>query len=173
MKKLKTFFAFVLCVTALVCSCVALASCSTPVEPPVAVAKVQSVTLQYNQTNVNGVLETDLSLGTMQLNAVVLKDEGATVTLFYDSSDKTVAEISQNGLVTLKSVGETVISVTAGDKKHEIVLIIQGETTVGGETFAPEGEYAEDRDWTTIINGTSANANTVSVLAFGYFDELQ
>jgi hypothetical protein len=40
---------------------------------------------------------------------------GAQTTVSYDSSDKTVAEVDNTGLVTLKAVGSTVITATATD----------------------------------------------------------
>ena len=143
MRKLKTMFIAIFTVIATVCFCVALASYSAPVvEPPAPQAKVQSIVLQYDNVNVNGTLQTDVSFGTLQLNAVVIKDSGVQAEVTYASSDKSVAEVDQSGLVTLKSEGETVISATVADKKHEIVLVVADTSVVEGYVITVNGGTA-------------------------------
>lgn len=94
------------------------------VDPPEPVYKVQSVTINYNDSPVEGVLFVNMSMGTINLSASVVKDEQADGTVTWDASDKTVATVSSAGEVTLHKSGETVISAAAGEKKHEIVLVV-------------------------------------------------
>lgn len=143
MKRTKKVLMFVLALASVACTSLALASCGTPVEPPVAVAKVYSVTLQHDSTNVNGVLSVDLSVGTVQLSAVVIKDEGAPATVVYTSSDPSVAEVDENGLITLNATGETVITATVGDLKHEIVLTVSNTMSVSGYAITVNGGVAD------------------------------
>lgn len=106
------------------------------VDPPAAVQKVYSVTMQYNGKRIDGgVLSVDLSAGTIQLTADVLKDDGADGTLTFTSSDESVATVdAASGLVTLKASGETIINATAGEKTHSIVLSVSADDT--GETYS-------------------------------------
>ena len=138
MKGTKKLLTFVLALVSIVCACFAFASCSE-VEPPETVKKVHTVTLQHESANVVGVLEKELSLGTVQFTASVVCDAGAVATLTYASSDTTVATIDQTGLATLVCAGETVISASAGDKKHEIVLIVTDSSTKEGHTVTVNG----------------------------------
>lgn len=117
---------------------------STVVVPPVPVHKVISVNLQVNDVNVEGTYSVDISAGTLQFAASVLKDEGADGTVTYASSDTSVAMINSSGRTTLRSTGETVISASAGDKEHKIVLI------VGDDYSTPSSHNI------TVIDGTSS-----------------
>lgn len=143
MKRTKKVLMFVLALATVACTSLALASCGTPVEPPVAEAKVYSVTLQYDSANINGVLATDLSVGTVQLTAAVVKDAGATATVVYTGSDSSIAEVDETGLVTLKKEGEVVITATIGDLKHEIVLVIVDSSATTGYTITVNGGTAD------------------------------
>lgn len=124
------------------------------VEKPAPVYKVYSVTLRYNDANVDGgIINVDLSAGSIQLGANVRKDDGADGTVTYESSETSVATIDAQGKVTLISAGETIISATAGGKSHRVVLAVSDDyktaeshsiTVNGGTasvTAAEAGEY--------------------------------
>ena len=71
------------------------------VEKPDPVYKVYSVTLRYNDANVDGgTINVDLSAGSIQLGANVRKDEAADGTVTYSSSDPAIATIDATGKVT-------------------------------------------------------------------------
>lgn len=97
--------------------------------------KVHSVVLRYNEANIGGTLEADLSLGTVRIVASVTKDEGADGTVTFRSGTPSVAKISSDGLVTLLSAGETVITAQAGGKRQDFVLVVTDEFGEE-ETFA-------------------------------------
>lgn len=115
--------------------------------------KVHSVVLRYNEANIGGTLEADLSLGTVRIVASVTKDEGADGTVTFRSGTPSVASISSDGLVTLHSAGETVITAQAGGKRQDFVLVVTDEfgeeemftiTVSGGTsgvTEAAAGDY--------------------------------
>ena len=121
------------------------------VDPPAAEYKVYSVAVQYNNSNVNGSLTVDLSAGSISLSAVVNKDEQADGTVTFASSVETVATVTNEGVVTLKSAGETVISATAGTKKNEFVLIVGNS-------------YTSTTSHTITVNGGKALGSDGSVL---------
>ena len=128
-----------------VLSLTCLVSCTTTVEPPQSVDKVYSVNLQYDNKNVDGQLSVDLSMKTVKLVAKVLQDGGELVA--YKSSDESVATISQNGIVSLLSVGETAITATVGDKTHSIILIVKNDNSAAAPYTV------------TISGGVAKNAN--------------
>ncbi len=139
-KKLLAALIFVI----VLCVGIAFAACSSgEVQKPDPVLKVQSVTLRFEGKDIEGTLNADLSLGTVQIEALVVKDEGADGTVSYKSSDSSVAEIDAGGLITLKSSGETAITAEAGGKNDNFVLIV---TSSG----SPAGEYT-----ITVTGGTS------------------
>lgn len=128
------------------------------VEPPVKGTVVKSVTLQKDNENIAGnLLSVDLLVGTVQLNAVVQKDGGGEVSVTYESTVKDVATINQSGLVSLVAEGETIISASAGDKTHEIVLAVSSGrgrytvTVVGGEASATSGYEGDHITLTPVI----------------------
>lgn len=105
--------------------------------------KVHSVVLRYNEANIGGTLEADLSLGTVRIVASVTKDEGADGTVTFRSGTPSVASISSDGLVTLHSAGETVITAQAGGKRQDFVLVVTDE-------------FGEEETFTiTVSGGTS------------------
>ena len=108
------------------------ASCKTVVEAPESTDRVYSVNLQYNGKNIDSQLSVDLSMEILNLKAKVLQDGSEIVT--YESSDNSVATISQNGIVNLLSVGETAIKASVGGKTHSIILIVKDDYAVG-ESF--------------------------------------
>lgn len=142
MKKTKRLFALVLCLALALCTAPGVIACGNKTEeqgkwvtpeippeqvvtPPAAVHRVYSVTLQYNDNNIDGgVLSVDKSAGSIRLTASVAKDDQADGTVKFDSSDKTVATVAADGVVTLVNKGETVISATVGDKSHDVVLVV-------------------------------------------------
>lgn len=152
-KKLLAALIFVI----VLCVGIAFAACSSgEVQKPDPVLKVQSVTLRFEGKDIEGTLNADLSLGTVQIEALIVKDEGADGTVSYKSSDSSVAEIDAGGLITLKAGGETAITAEAGGKNDNFVLIV---TSSG----SPAGEYT-----ITVTGGTSsvtsANAGEYVIL---------
>lgn len=123
------------------------------VDPPATEYRVYSVTMRYNDKKIDGgILSVDLSAGSIQLTADVLKDDEADGTVTFTSGTEDVATIDASGKVTLKGAGETVITATAGTKTHSIVLSVgaddagktYGVTVIGGKanvTSSAEGEY--------------------------------
>ena len=86
--------------------------------------------------------------------AKVLQDGSEMVT--YDSSNKSVATISQNGVVRLLSQGETVISAQVGEKHHDIVLIVKNDnSSITPYTITINGGVAKNQDGEIV---TSAKA---------------
>ncbi len=100
-----------------------------PLQAPVAAPRVYSVTIRYNDTPVAETLSVNMTVGTVELSAAVLKDEQADGTVTWESGAKTVATVTSAGLVTLLKSGETVISASVGGKKHEIVLVVGAAPT--------------------------------------------
>lgn len=94
--------------------------------PPNPVSAVTNVTIMYDGNKLTGgVLSVDVSLTSITLTADVQKTGDADGTVTFASSDNLVAEIGiASGVVTLKKKGETVISASAGNKKHEIALVV-------------------------------------------------
>ena len=112
-------------------------------EPPETAPKVHSVVITYNDTAVESTLSVDLSLGSIKLVATVVKDDDATGTLTFNSSNKSVATIDGDGSVTLAGVGETVITAAYGGVTSKIVLVVDSSykakykvTVVGGTASA-------------------------------------
>lgn len=155
MKKTIKIRIFILLIAAGLCISGMFFACGDNTEsakkPSVAPA-VRSVTLQYEQKNVSGTLNVDVSFGTVQLTAVVTKDDGADGKVTYLSGTPSVAEINDSGLVTLKSSGETVISAAAGDKSHYIVLVVTDE-------------YSETESQTFTITVTGGTASCAAAKA--------
>ncbi len=125
--------------------------------------QVYSIRLQYNNQNIDGQFEADISMESLVFTAKIVKDQGSYFPKTFASSDTLVAEINQNGEVTLKREGETVISVSAGDKSHEIVLIVTNEysthtsyslTVMGGHAVDLDGQIvtsAEQYEYLTLV----------------------
>ena len=172
MKRMKKLFAHIACLTLAVCLTSGLVACGsgetepgkwvTPeippeqiVNPPVAEARVYSVTLQYNDKDIDGgVLSVDKSAGSIKVSTYVAKDNDADGTVTYVSSDKAVATVAKDGTVTLLKKGETVLTATVGNKSHSVVLAVSDDhvaapsvhnITVNGGTAsilkAAAGEY--------------------------------
>lgn len=96
----------------------------TLVEPEVK-KEVTSVAIKYNgKTESDGYINVDLSAGSIELTATVRVKNKCEYTLTFESSNTDVAEITDEGKVTLKSAGETVITAKAGDKSHSVVIIV-------------------------------------------------
>ena len=118
------------------------------VEKPDPVYKVYSVTLRYNDANVDGgTINVDLSAGSIQLGANVRKDEAADGTVTYSSSDPAIATIDATGKVTLLAEGETIISAAAGGKSHQVVLVVSDD-------------YQTSESHTITVNGGTASATS-------------
>ena len=118
------------------------------VEKPDPVYKVYSVTLRYNDANVDGgTINVDLSAGSIQLGANVRKDEAADGTVTYSSSDPAIATIDATGKVTLLAEGETVITASAGGKSHQVVLVVSDD-------------YQTSESHTITVNGGTASVTS-------------
>jgi len=72
-----------------------------------------------------------------QLTATVAPADATTKTVTWSSNDSTIAEVSNNGLVTAKKAGSTVVKVTTGDgsKVGECTVRVSGES-ISGNTYA-------------------------------------
>ena len=90
----------------LLCATILMASCQTDVETTI---EVSEVTLD----------KTELSLvvdASETLVATVLPDDAEEATVAWSSSDKTVATVSEDGVVSALKAGETTITASAGGK---------------------------------------------------------
>lgn len=114
------------------------------VEKPQPAAEVQSVSVRYNGSAVSGLLSVELDLGSIQLAAQVVMDDGADGTVTWQSGTPAVAQVDQNGLVTLNAGGETVISASAGGKTASFVLSVTQAA-------------AADKEYTITVNGGAAD----------------
>ncbi len=96
----------------------------TLVEPD-PIKEVTSVAIKYNnKTESDGYISVDLSAASIELTATVRVKNKCEYTLTFESSNEGVAEITNDGKVTLKSAGETVITAKAGGKSHSVVLAV-------------------------------------------------
>lgn len=128
----------------------ALGACTTgqtnQLEKPNPVREVTLVTLTYNESALtSGVLKVDLSAQSITLGTNVVKtDESVDGEVTFHSTDPEIASINELGVVLLNKTGETVISASAGDKSHEIVLIVEDSlSTVDTYMINVEGGHAE------------------------------
>lgn len=154
MRRKSKLLAFVLSAALALGTVFGLAGCVTndspTVEKPDPVYKVYSVTLRYNDANVDGgTINVDLSAGSIQLDANVRKDEAADGTVTYESSDPAIASIDASGKVTLLAEGETIISATAGGKSHQVVLVISDD-------------YQTSESHTITVNGGRASVTSAA-----------
>lgn len=126
------------------------------IDPPSRDEQVRNIVIEYNEERiVSGIISTDLSAETIKISANVTKtSDNVDGSVVFESSDNSIATIDQNGLITLVSEGEVIITAKAGDKAHSIVLVIGNTlapkptahviTIIGGrsdKTSAAEGEY--------------------------------
>ena len=113
------------------------------VEAPDPIKEVTSVTIKYNNIAENdGYINVDLSAGSIDLTATVRVKNKCEYTLEFTSSNPDVAEITNEGKVTIKAAGETVITAKAGDKSHSIVLLVSG-SKVGVYAISVQGGSAD------------------------------
>lgn len=146
------------------CMAFALAACaSVAVEPtdPGSESKVVAVTIKDANGNAltAGTLAADLSYGTVSLSADVTMTSGTAPAVTFAGMNDDVATVSANGEVTLKGVGEAVISATAGDKTHRIVLVV-GDVGGGRYTLTVVGgkaqiDGADAWEIGTVVGGSS------------------
>ncbi len=169
MKKIKKLFAHLACLALAFCMASGLAACGngntepgkwvTPeippdqiVNPPESEVRVYSVTMQYNDRDIDGgVLSVDKSAGSLKVSAYVAKDDGADGTVKYQSSDITVATIDADGTVTLMKKGETVLTATVGNKSHSVVLSVSDDHVVAPDVH------------NITVNGGTASINKAAV----------
>ncbi len=116
--------------------------------PPESTPKVHSVAITYNDKTVDGMLSVDLSFGSIELDAVVKKDDGAQGKLTFDSSNKSVATVENDGKVTLCDAGDTVITAKYGSESSKILLSVESGV---------HGKYT-----VTVVDGR-ANVTTATV----------
>ncbi len=133
MKKFTKLSAIIVSVI-LALSAFGFVGCAPAVKKPDPTPVVQSITLKYDNANVNQTLSVDVSRGTITLTASVIKDAGADGTVTYESSDASVATVANDGTVTLLKKGESVITAKAGDKSTSIVLVVGDEFNVSNPT---------------------------------------
>lgn len=86
---------------------------------------VTEVTVVYNKKKLtSGLLELDLSQGSVTVSADVRTVGEPTYTVTYSVDDTSIVEITNRGVITIKKAGETVLTVTAGGKKHQVVIVV-------------------------------------------------
>lgn len=126
---------------------------------PDPIKEVTSVTIKYNNIAENdGYINVDLSAGTIDLTATVRVKNKCEYTLEFSSSNPDVAEITNDGKVTVKSAGETVITAKAGDKSHSVVLLVSG-SKAGVYAVSVQGGSAD------VENAKAGDIITLSVEA--------
>lgn len=126
---------------------------------PDPIKEVTSVTIKYNNIAENdGYINVDLSAGTIELTATVRVKNKCEYTLEFSSSNPSVAEITNDGKVTVKSAGETVITAKAGDKSHSVVLLVSG-SKAGVYAISVQGGSAD------VENAKAGDLVTLSVEA--------
>lgn len=76
-------------------------SCTDPIVEPI---EIQEISIQENK------IELQLD-DTYQLNCKISPQNAIDSILFWSSGDNSIADVDQNGLVTAKKIGETIISV--------------------------------------------------------------
>ena len=129
------------------------------IQPPEPEKSVTSVVIKYNNIAENdGYISTDLSAGSIDITATVRVKNKCEYTLAYSSSNPDVAEVDASGKVTLKSAGETVITASAGDKSHSVVLFVSNGTA-GVYSVAVEGGVAD------VVNASEGAQVTLTVNA--------
>lgn len=124
------------------------------VNPPQETGKVTNIVIEYNDERVDsGIITTNLSAQSIQIGARVTKSsDDLEVTVKYRSADNNIASIDNEGVITLRSAGEVVITAEAGAKSHAIVLVIEAQksssehqiTVIGGNSdkaSASVGDY--------------------------------
>lgn len=148
-KKMGTVFALLMALTLMIGFVACGAPDKDPVTPPEPEDKVVSVFIVYDGSRVtNGVVSVDITEGSVSLSAEVKVSGDADDKVTFASSNPDVAEISATGGVTLKTDGETVITAAAGDKKHEIVLVVT-------DKYSPVGD-----DYSVVVYGGTASAES-------------
>ena len=144
MKQSKKILSFLLGTTMLFSTFITTGCANGPATPEINY-NVYSVKILCDGQVVNGEYSVDLSLGTVQLTTQVDKDELADGTVTFTSSNTEVAEVNSNGLVTLKSVGETAITATVGDESCYVVIVVKSQTEIGSSyTITVSGGVAKN-----------------------------
>lgn len=116
------------------------------IPPDDSTSKVIDIYIVYNNQKVtSGLISLDLTVETISLSADVKTTDNSKPAVTFSSTETDVAEISNSGVVTLKSKGETIISASAESKKHEVVLVV-------GNDLAP----ASKQFTITVTGGTSS-----------------
>lgn len=82
--------------------------------------------------------EEEISLApteTKQLTATVLPEDASDKSLSWSSDKTTVARVNQSGLVTARSAGDAIITVTSADGEHKAQCTVHVVTKVSGVTL--------------------------------------
>lgn len=147
-KKLKVIFA-ALAVSALGLTAAACDVQSTPAEKQDA-AYISGISLRYNGEDIKGgALSLDLDSEEHAFTADVIRTGSISGDVTYDSSDKAVATVADDGTMTLVGIGETVVTATAeADSRFKayVAVTVTGDeeeqsykiTVVGGEANVSE-----------------------------------
>ena len=107
---------------------------------------VLGVTLMYNNAKVTtGVIQLDVSQKSVNVSCDVKTVGNPSYTIEYSIENNELAEIDANGKITIKKAGETVLTATAGDVSHSVVLVI-------GDQYAPLANT-----YTVTVEGGFAN----------------
>lgn len=164
MKHLSKFMTLIIGVI-LAFGLVCFVGCQPTQTGPAATPVVRSVTIQYNGTNVDGVLNAAITQQQITITANVVKDEGADGTVTFASSDETVATVSASGIVTLKTAGETELTATAGAKSHSVALVVEEHVTANVTEYTlTVGDGSLTVRDTAGANVTTAKAGTYLML---------
>ena len=101
--------------------------------------------------------------GSAQLTATVKPDDAADKTITWGSSEKTVATVDENGLVTAVSPGETTITATAGEKSATCVVTVSDEedliaTFTNKDSINRDIDLGQDTRFRLTVKMKDANA---------------
>ena len=91
----------------------------------------------------------------LQLTATVAPENATNKEVTWSSSDKTIATVSETGLVTAIAAGEATITASAGEASDEIVITVEQPSTP--VVTVPDG-------W--IVNGNTATYKVSTIMGF-------
>lgn len=147
----------IICIISAIALCACDSSNEEPkVTPPGNDSKVIAVTIQdqNKQPLPGGFLTVDLSYGSIALSAEVDVTSGNVPAAVFSSQNKDVATVTETGAVTLLKSGEAVLTASAGDKTHSIVLIVS-DVSSGKYALVIEGGKAQidgGENWDSAIS---------------------
>lgn len=158
----KVFLLPILTLISAVMLCACLCACGgdevgeQTITPPGNDSRITAVTIHDSNDRAvtSGVLSVDLSYGSVTLTAEVDVTSGTAPSAVFESQNKDVATVTETGEVTLLKSGEAVLTASAGDKSHSIVLVV-GDIAAGKYALVVDGGKAQvdgDENWTNAIS---------------------